>query len=94
MSDCCQRAPAGSNADRPRRVVTAAPVGGLACGAMWLLCPKCPACVAGYLALLGGVTFSIPAAATLLSGLRGALVAAVAVGAAILVWRAWRSQSQ
>jgi hypothetical protein len=87
MSDCCRSNGAAATAGRPSRLMTAGPAGGLMCGVLWLLCPKCPACVAGYLALFGGITLSIPAIGLLLSGVRGALIAALAVGVVILAWR-------
>jgi hypothetical protein len=91
MSNWCCSNGAATTAGRPSRLMTAGPAGGLMCGVLWLLCPKCPACVAGYLALFGGVTLSLPAMAWALSGLRGALMAALAVGVGILVWRLGRS---
>ena len=89
MSGCCHsdRTPARA----ATRVMTAGPAGGLMCGVLWLVCPKCPACVAGYLAVFGGMTLSVPAMAWALSGLRGALIAALAVGVGVLVWRLGRA---
>jgi len=91
MSECCCSNGAAASAGRPARVMTAGPAGGLVCGLLWLLCPKCPACVAGYLAIFGGVTLSVPAMALVLSGVRGALIAAVAIGVGILAWRVGRT---
>ena len=69
MNSCCRK--------RPVRRDTAVPLRrGLSAGA-WLipggllvLMPKCPVCVAGYIALLTGAGVSIPAAA----GIRTALM--------------------
>jgi hypothetical protein len=47
--------------------------------------------VAGYLAIAGGISISIPTLGYVLSGLRGALLAAIGVGAGVLAWRLVRS---
>ena len=91
MSGCCRSVKSVENEGRPVRLLTAAPAGGLACGVLWLLCPKCPACVAGYLAIAGGISISIPTLGYVLSGLRGAWLAAIGVGAGVLAWRLVRS---
>ncbi|HVJ69813.1 MAG TPA: hypothetical protein VM510_17680 [Caulifigura sp.] len=88
MNACCRNTPV--NANPPGRVITAGPVSGLACGVLWILCPKCPACLAGYAAVFGGLSVSIPTAAALLAGVKGFCIASLAVGSGLLVWRGWR----
>ncbi|TWT74447.1 hypothetical protein Pla123a_32700 [Posidoniimonas polymericola] len=61
-------------------------VGGLAPGVGLLLMPKCPLCLAAYLALLTGVTLSASAATTLYYGVAGALAALLCVTAVSCVW--------
>jgi hypothetical protein len=90
MSECCCSNGVATSGPAPR-LLTAGPAGGLMCGVLWILCPKCPMCLAGYLAVFGGVTLSIPAMAWILSGVRGALIAALAVGVLVVLWRLGRS---
>ncbi|QDT54244.1 hypothetical protein Pan44_22720 [Caulifigura coniformis] len=85
---CCN---SGTPEGRRARSRAAAPVSGLVCGAFWLLCPKCPACVAAYAALVGGITLSLPVAAMVLSGLRVSLITATLMIAAVFAWRCMRS---
>jgi len=85
---CCKSRPSDSRRAWNR---AAAPASGLLCGAFWLLCPKCPACVAGYAALLGGLSLSLPVAGMLLTGLRASLIVATIAIAGFIVWRWMRS---
>jgi len=91
MNNCCCSDRQAASPGPPSRLMAAGPSGGLVCGILWLLCPKCPACVASYLALFGGVSLSIPATAWALAGIRSSLVAALAVGVGLLAWRFGRS---
>lgn len=50
----------------------------LAPAAVWLVIPKCPACLAGYVALFTGVSLSFTAATALRWTLLGASVALLA----------------
>lgn len=52
-------------------------------GMLILLVPKCPACLAGYVALATGIGLSLPVA----SGLRIAMLVACAITLAVLLGR-------
>src|SRR5262245_61108728 len=66
--DCCQiKTPAGDHARRPasRGRLGGEIAGWIVPGATLALLPKCPACVAAYVALATGLGISLPAAAHL-----------------------------
>jgi hypothetical protein len=68
MKPCCQR-----KAGRSVRLASWVLPGGLL-----VLIPKCPACLAGYIALFTGLGIPLPVAGTLRAGLIGACVLALA----------------
>ena len=88
MKPCCQSGGAPHRPITPAGAVAPGSLGSLACGVAWILCPKCPACVAAYLAVLGlgGITVSIPAAASILAGFQGFLIAGMCLGVLIALW--------
>ncbi len=92
MKPCCQSGGAEQRRTTPAAVLAPGSLGSLACGIAWIVCPKCPACVAGYLALLGlgGITVSLPAAAAMLAGLQGFLIAGMCLGIFYSLWRGYR----
>ena len=82
MNSCCRKRLAPRNTATPVRRGIAASAW-LVPGGLLVLMPKCPVCVAGYVALLTGVGISIPAA----SGLRFFLIAACIAALAVLAFR-------
>lgn len=53
--------------------------------AIWLLMPKCPACLAAYIALLTGAAVSVPTAAHVRLVIIG--ISMASLGAALFAWR-------
>lgn len=78
MNACCRKTPL-------RRGLAAG--AWLIPGGLLVLMPKCPVCVAGYIALLTGAGISIPAA----SGIRIALIAACTAALLFLACRLART---
>lgn len=88
---CCRSATPGDDDARrlrsPRWRRTGEIAGWLVPGATLALMPKCPACVAGYVALATGIGVSIPAA----TNVRLLLIVLCAASLTLLaVWRAYR----
>jgi len=82
MNACCRKRLVSKDSATPVRRGIAASAW-LVPGSLLVLMPKCPVCVAGYVALLTGVGISIPAA----SGLRSFLIASSIAVLALLVFR-------
>jgi len=75
---------------RPRSTRPKLEAGGwLASGTLLLLVPKCPACLAGYVAAFTGLGLSLPAAA----GLRWGIIALLAALLGILTLRLIRKHA-
>lgn len=91
-SDCCQKAARGRDpgslpASRWRRARTA--TGWLVPGITLVLIPKCPVCLAAYVALATGCGLSLPVAAFLRTTLLVVCVSALALVAGSTVRRFW-----
>jgi membrane protein implicated in regulation of membrane protease activity len=56
-------------------------------GATLILLPKCPVCVAMYVALISGVSMSVASASKLRTSL---LIVCIAIVTCLAVWRLWR----
>lgn len=79
MSDCCQNVSTITTADRARWATARAgeAAGWITSSATLALMPKCPACLAAYVALWTGLGLSLPAAAIVRTSLLVVCVAAL-----------------
>ncbi|HEX7655003.1 MAG TPA: hypothetical protein VF607_15950 [Verrucomicrobiae bacterium] len=57
-----------------------------------VLMPKCPVCLAAYIALFTGLGISLPVAATLRSGLQWTCIAALLLAVGLTTRRIWRQR--
>jgi hypothetical protein len=88
VSNCCQ------NAQTPRRRPIATIVGWILPATVLALMPKCPVCVAAYVAALTGMGISLSAAAYVRTSLIAIALATFAVMSLSLLVASWRRLSR
>jgi hypothetical protein len=88
VSNCCH------NAQTPRRRPIATIVGWILPATVLALMPKCPVCVAAYVAALTGMGISLSAAAYVRTSLIAMALATFAVMSLSLLVASWRRLSR